>query len=204
MTDIVSRRKDLEARARLFDQFALKDQKNYYQNTIATNRKAGAGAHFWRAMFAFLTGFFAALAGLMAQTLFVDSAACGTLAENLPGYCTAAEWFGTFLAVGAVLLPGVGVIFSTLADLYQWDKLTAIYEAALENLEVADSLSPPDKIPESEMDVYAASVQAFAEGALNVMRDETAQWGQSIRTPAQIEAFLAAARERAEPKPDST
>lgn len=195
---MANRRQELEARYRVFDRFAVKDQKRYYEKTIRNNRKAGVQINRFRAMFAFLTGLCAALAGLIVQTTFVDSATCGALAENPPGSCDFLSGLAMFLAVMAVALPAVGTFFSTLGDLYQWDKMTSIYDAALENLEVADSLSPSEKIPEAEVEVYEASVMAFAEGTLNVMRDETAQWGQSIRTPAQIEEFLAKARAKAE------
>lgn len=195
---MANRRQELEARYKLFDKFAVKDQKAYYEKTIQKNRRAGVQINRYRAGFAFLTGLCSALVGLIVQTTFVDSATCGTLAQSPPGSCDFLSAFAMFLAVMAVVLPAIGTFFSTLGDLYQWDKMTSIYDAALENLEVADSLSPSEKIPENETEVYEASVMAFAEGTLNVMRDETAQWGQSIRTPAQIEEFLAKAQKKAD------
>ena len=197
MTEPTNTRQDLETRYRIFDQFAMKDQKRYYERSIDYNRRAGSQINHYRALFAFLTGLCAAFAGLITQTALVDTATCGA-GQDTPGYCGLLGALSTVLAILAVTLPAVGVIFSTLADLFQWDKLTSIYSDALENLEVADSLSPSENIPKDDATVYRASVRAFAEGALNVMRDETAQWGQSIRTPAQIEEFVAKERERAE------
>jgi hypothetical protein len=92
-------------------------------------------------------------------------------------------------------MPVLGQIFNTLADLYQWDRMITIYDSALENIEVADAQSP---LPDMDDVVYAASVRAFTEGTLAVMSDETAQWGQSIRTPPQLERFVAEQRERAQ------
>jgi|GEM_PF-498633 len=92
--------------------------------------------------------------------------------------------------VVTVVAPALGGAFTTLADLYQWDRLTTIYESALENIEVADSRSPNPNIPLQDLIRYRASMRAFAEGTLSVMRDETAQWGQSIRTPEQIDKFI--------------
>jgi hypothetical protein len=45
---------------------------------------------------------------------------------------------------------------------------------------------------------YNAALRAFAEGTLSVMRDETAQWGQLIRPPRQIEEFLQAEARKAQ------
>ena len=193
-------RQELETRYRIFDHFALKDQKGYYKHAIEQNRQAGRQISHYRALFAFLTGLCAALAGLIAQTTFVESAPCWSDAVDKPAHCGAVGALATILAILAVVLPAVGTIFSTLADLFQWDKLTSIYSDALENLEVADALSPSENIPVEQVGIYLASVRAFAEGSLNVMRDETAQWGQSIRTPSQIEEFIAAERRKAEQK----
>lgn len=172
-------REDLKARYRIFDKFAVKDQKNYYRRTVAENRRSAVQVNQLRATFALLSGLSAALAGLLSQIW--DGSSVGAFVQ--------------FLAVMAVVMPAVGAIFNTLADLYQWDKLTSIYDSALENMEAADALSPSDKITEN--DLYEARLHAFAEGALMVMNDETAQWGQSIRTPDQIEAFVTRQAERA-------
>jgi hypothetical protein len=177
MTD----RKEMQARYHLFDEFALKDQKRYYERTIEKNRKSAAQVNFYRAIFALLTGLFAALAGIITATTSEDSSWI-----YIAGAC----------AVLAVVLPALGGAFSTLADLYQWDKLNTIFESALENMEVADALSPSEKIIDDV--VFRASTRAYAEGALTVMSDETAQWGQSIRTPSQIESFVAEERAKVE------
>jgi hypothetical protein len=100
------------------------------------------------------------------------------------------------LVIVAVVAPALGGAFTTLADLYQWDRLTTVYDVAAENLEVADAQSP---LPSMEDDlVYRAALRAYAEGTLAVMRDETAQWGQLINTPRALEAFIVQERAKAE------
>lgn len=187
-------RADMQARYRLFDRFALKDQKAYYDSTVARYRKSATQVNRYRAGFAFLTGFSAAAAGLIVQTSFTDGAPCGALAQNPPGYCGALEIATGILAVLAIIFPVLGGAFSMLADLYQWDKLITIYEGALVNMEVADALSPTESMDDNT--VYRASMRAFAEGALTVMNDETAQWGQSVRTPPQLEQFIEEERQK--------
>jgi hypothetical protein len=134
-------------------------------------------------LFAFLTGLSSALAGLIV-------AAEG----NLQDTSAVIQTIVVILAIGAVVLPAIGGAFSTLADLYQWDKLNEIFETALYNMEEADALSPKDAMEEDM--TYRASMRAFSEGTLQVMSDETSQWGQSIRTPKQLEEFIREERDR--------
>ncbi|HLY26365.1 MAG TPA: hypothetical protein VKQ72_08495, partial [Aggregatilineales bacterium] len=93
----------------------------------------------------------------------------------------------------AVVAPALGGAFGTLADLFQWDRLITIYKTAEENVIVAEALAPDIAMPDGE---YWAALQAFTEGTLTVMRDETAQWGQLIRDPEQIRNFIEQARKR--------
>lgn len=186
-------REDLEVRYRLFETFALDDQRNYYSSTLAKHRAAASQVNRYRAMLAFFTGVCAAAAGFLVQSYFVTGARC-TLPGPVPGECGAVQGLVSALIVLAVVLPALGTFFTTLADLYQWDRMITIYDAALENIEVADALSP---LPEMDDTVYRASVRAFAEGTLLVMADETAQWGQSVRTPQQLDTFIQQEIERA-------
>lgn len=189
-------RKDLEARYVMFQDFALKDQRGYYAATIKKHRQASQQVNQLRATIALLTGVAAASVGLIAAMNFnvcppdfipnpqtiVPTAGC--------------EWwkltinFAIILATG---LPAFAAFFNMLADLYQWDKLIAIYDAAQENIEVADAHSPIDSMGLKE---YRASLQAYAQGTLDVMSDETAQWGQSIRTPKGMQEYLDEAQEK--------
>jgi PHP family Zn ribbon phosphoesterase len=89
--------------------------------------------------------------------------------------------------------PAIGAAFTTLADLFQWDRQTQIYDTALENLEVADAQSPLASMNDIE---YQAALNAFSEGTLTVMRDETTQWGQLIRTPESLQKYIDAAVRR--------
>ena len=65
--------------------------------------------------------------------------------------------------------------------------MLTIYEASLESIEVAKANAP---LPGMGDDEYWANLKAFTEGTLGVMKDETAQWGQLIRTPDQVTQFL--------------
>ena len=178
-------RSEMEARAELFDKFALKDQKYYYDTAVKRHRKALRQVNLIRASLSLLTGVAAGLAALIVQSN-----------SDMNSYTQSMSFFVGMLAFLSVILPAFGSAFSTLADLYQWDKLISIYDTALLNMEEADALSPNRRI---EDDVeYRASMHAFAEGALQVMSDETAQWGQSVRTPRQVEAYIKAEKERSD------
>ncbi len=109
--------------------------------------------------------------------------------------CTAVNTVVPILLVIAVVAPALGAAFTTLADLYQWDRLVTVYDVALENLEVADAQSP---LPAMDDLVFRAALRAYTEGTLSVMRDETAQWGQLIKTPASLEQFIVQEATRAE------
>ena len=94
----------------------------------------------------------------------------------------------------AVVTPAIGGAFTTLASLYQWDRTVNIYEGALENLEVADSQSPMDEMDDI---TYKAALRAYVENTLRVMAEETAQWGQSVRTPPQLATFVEEEKQKA-------
>lgn len=188
----------MEARYQLFNKFALDDQRNYYTGTINKYRTATSQVNRFRAIFAFLTGLSAAAAGFVVQSYFVDGMACSVnnAGANPTGVnCDALGVLVGLFLVSAVIMPALGAFFSTLADLYQWDRMIQIYDAALENIEVADAQSPH---PEMQDVVYRASLRAFTEGTLQVMQDETGQWCQSIRTPVQLEEFIEEELEKAE------
>lgn len=194
-------RKDLHARYALFEKFALQDQRNYYKKSIRENRRAASQVNRLRAGLALLTGIASALAGFIVQSRFLGKASC-TANINIPADCPTWQSIVVVLTVMAVVLPAVAALFSTLADLYQWDKLITIYSSALENLEVADAQSPHVEIPDEVR--YRASLRAFVEGTLQVMSDETAQWGQSIRTPEQVENFIREEQIKAERRTGGT
>jgi hypothetical protein len=202
-------RKELESRYALFDVLALNDQRSYYRSTVEKHRKAARQVNRFRATFAFLTGFAAALAGLLVQSFIsagdcsiervaegvntVDTAVTAGVAQCNPGLALLVS----ALSVMAIIFPTLGAFFSSLADLYQWDRLITIYDTALENIELADARSPDDTIPVRDVVTYRAALIAYAEGTLSVMSDETAQWGQAIRTPPDIEQFIEEQRVKA-------
>lgn len=183
-------RKDLEARYELFQEFALEDQRRYYKATAKRYNNAAGQVNLLRAVLALMTGFAAALATLLIST----NPACAT--TEVPPECVTLNWVTSALAIGAIILPAIGALFGTLADLYQWDRLVKIYDEAVLNIEIADAQSPDTEITDDVL--YRAAFLAYTEGTLSVMNDESAQWGQAIRTPAQVEAFLAQANARAQ------
>jgi hypothetical protein len=180
---------------RLFNTFALEDQRRYYQVSIDKNRQAARQVGKLRAICSLLAGLAAAIGGFIVQSSMAD----GQCAAASSAAASAASCGGLQLVVGillfvAIVAPVFGGALGTLADLFQWDKLVTIYDAARDSLEVADARSP---IAEMDDLTYLASLRAFAEGTLAVMRDETAQWGQLIRTPEQIDKFIDEERAKA-------
>jgi hypothetical protein len=192
------KRKYLEAQYQLFEYFALKDQRDYYRYKVKQNRLAAAQVNRIRAFFAFLAGMASALVGLIVATSFTSGPMCATATPTPENGCTALNWFVSGLLIVAVIAPAIGAAFTTLADLYQWDRLITIYDSALENIEVADALSPDAQM---EQDDYELALRAYAQGTLSVMNDESAQWGQLIRTPQPLEKFIEEAKQKTSQPP---
>lgn len=204
-------REDLRARVRLFEKAVLEDQRSYYQSAIYKYHRSAVWVNRVRALFALLAGIASAWAGFIVS----DAVARGTfdactvrqlaavaqieitdetVAAQEDADCFTIHVFVPLLMGVAVVAPALGAGFTTLADLYQWERLTSIYNNALENLEVADAQSPIDEMDDIE---YEAAMTAFAEGTLNVMSDETAQWGQLVKAPEDLQAYIDRARQRA-------
>ncbi len=183
-------RQDLETRYEIFQKFALEDQRNYYKSTVRRYRNAAGQVNFIRALLALLTGVASALA-----TYFI-SAHPTCAATDAPPECGGLITLTSTLAILSIILPALAALFGTLADLYQWDRLTKIYDEAVLNIELADAQSPEIEIT-NDIE-YRAAYLAYTEGTLSVMHDESSQWGQAIRTPAQIEEYLAKAQARAQ------
>ncbi len=192
-------RDQVEALTILFDTFAIKDQRKYYEKAINRYRKSGAQVNRLRAYFSLFTGLAAALAGLIVQTSFVPGARCN-VAGGIPSDCTFLTGITALLSIIAVAAPALGGALGTLADLYQWDRLTSIYENALDTLGIADAYSPDSEI--DDLATYRASMNAFSQGTLNVMEDEAAQWGQLVRQPEEISKFIDAEREKVQRNED--
>jgi hypothetical protein len=200
-------RNDYELRYRIFDKFALNDQRKYYTNKTDLFRTARHQVNIIRASMGLLTGLATALAVLLASTAYaggcssevmdiaqrtassaVESAE-RTLALTSIVDCSRLRGFTGLLAAASIILPAIAGFFGAIQSLYQWDRFVQIYKDALENLEAADAqlTARTSEIPDDRfLDAYVA----YTEGTLEVMASETSQWGQSIKTPAQIEAFV--------------
>jgi hypothetical protein len=185
-------RRHMEALYQIFNKATLDDQRKYYKSALTKYRSSAQQVNTIRAIFSLLTGLASAAAGFIVQANYV--AGNCTPPGTAPN-CGTIQVLVNLLLVIAVIAPAIGGAFGTLADLYQWDRMVTIYDVSLENIEVADSRSPD---PEMEDEMYWYSLRAFVEGTLSVMRDETAQWGQLIRTPEQLDKYIDTARQRAE------
>lgn len=220
-------RDDLTARYRVFERAVLDDQRAYYKVQIERNQRASRQINKTRAMFAFLAGAASLLAAIFGGLIAAQggTGACavaeqleaitrlnlspeqadaliaplyaqaGTDAESNAVVCNLLRTFTAVLMIVAVGAPALGAAFTTLADLYQWERLSSIYQTALKSLAVSDALSPLDEEPDS---VYHASLNAFVEGTLSVMRDETSQWGQLVKMPDALQEYIDKAKENAE------
>lgn len=169
---------DFKIRYELFDKYALKDQEVYYDKTIGRSENASRQVNFIRATLALLTGTASAVAAAVAQS----------------SLNTDFEWVVIMAIIISILLPAIGGFFSSLADLYQWERISTIYDSAKRNLIVADAMSPRD---DEAFENYVARFNAYVEGTLQVMSDETAQWGQAIHEPEQTDKFIEQAKQRA-------
>jgi hypothetical protein len=244
-------RDHMRAVYRIFQRFALEDQRKYWQRTSVKFRRAANQVNVIVALFAFLTGFSAALAGVLVSAFLVEGSfanrgecadlqssrnlvaslqglgildaedtiqslqsldvttestgarvdtpaverALSNLASIESGTCDLIQSVVNILMIMAVVTPAIGGAFTTLASLYQWDRSVSLYEGALENLEVADSQSPLEDMDDL---TYKAALRAYIENTLRVMAEETAQWGQSVRTPPNLEAFVQEEKQKAQ------
>src|SRR5579859_886614 len=188
----------LEGLYQVFRKFMLEDQRKYYQKTMDRYETSAKQVNTIRAGLSLLTGIAAALVGLIVVSQPYNQ--CFVLPLSQVEQCGAIRGIVMFLMVVAIVAPALGGAFGTLADLYQWDRVRTIYQASLENIGVANAFRPD---PDMDQATYRASLRAYTEGTLNVMRDESAQWGQLIRTPEQLDRFIAeeTAKQKALAKP---
>jgi hypothetical protein len=176
-------RQDLLTRYEVFDKYALKDQRAYYKSRSAEYRQANRQVTRYRALFSFGTSVVTAMAGLIISLNRGQPLGSGLLV------------FVSVLAILSIVLPAIGSFFSMLADLYQWEKFSTVFESAIENLEVSDAqLSNPERIVDDEY--LKGAYLAYVTSALDVMQSETAQWGQARQSPPEIEAFIEAQRQK--------
>lgn len=176
-------REDLLTRYEVFDKYALRDQRAYYKSRSAEYRQANRQVTRYRAYFSFGTSVVTALAGLIIAL------------NNGRPFSDALMLGVSVLAILSIVLPAIGSFFSMLADLYQWEKFSTVFESAIENLEVSDAqLSNPERITDEEY--LRGAYLAYVTSALDVMQAETAQWGQAKQSPPEIAAFIEAQRQK--------
>ncbi len=187
----VRTRKETEALYKLTKAFIFDDQESYYESMVERYNQSGVQVNGLRAFFSLLTGLAAAAAGLIVQATFSEGKECALAGSN---YCNVMGTLIFVFTIIAVIAPAVSTAFGTLADLYQWDRFVSVYQSAEENLGVADAQAPD---PDMDDMTYHASFEAYVEGMLSVMEDETAQWGQLAQTPPETEDFLEKERAKA-------
>ena len=75
-------RKQMEALAKMFDRFALKDQYGYYRFALERNRLAARQVNAIRSTFALFAGLASILAGFMVSTWFDSTGLCGNTVQE--------------------------------------------------------------------------------------------------------------------------
>ncbi|MBK9123876.1 MAG: hypothetical protein IPM16_12270 [Chloroflexi bacterium] len=206
-------RQELEVRYKIFDRFALGDQRHYYQSKLDSFRKARGQVNMIRASMGLATVVATVFAITMAPSAFnetcteairavstaqlsggIESAAAATVQQL--SNCRSMQLWTSIAAGLSIILPAIGGFFGALLGVYQWDKFVQIYKDAQESLEAADA-QLTDRISDIDDERFISAYIAYTEGTLEVMASETSQWGQSVKTPAQIEAFVKRQVERA-------
>jgi hypothetical protein len=170
-------RNRMEVLNQIFDELALKDQQAYYRKKIDRNRRAAGQVNMLRAGAAFVGG--------------VASAAIALVAANGTNGGTLID----ILVLLAVISPGIGAAFASLNSIFEWDRLVAVYKKALESIYLTDAVSP---IVSMDDMTYFTHLRAYSDAALDVMREETGQFGNLVRSSQQIQDFLEKSRQRAE------
>ena len=178
---------DWKIRYSLFEKSALADQRDYYNFVKEKNRAAARQVNQIRAGLAFGAGVSAALAGTVAQAYLSSGRPCDPTMPPGLFTCNAIQTMVWVFTILSVVFPALAALFNTLADLFQWDRTTEIYEVASDTIEYADALSPVDQEDEQ---AYRAALIKCAEATLAVMQDEQTQWGKSMRTPSQLDKFV--------------
>src|SRR5512142_1483033 len=97
-------RKHMEAFTRLFDHFALQDQRSYYEQTIELYQAAGRQIGRARAVCSLLAGLGAAFAGLIVQSVYVSGARCtlNPIQAADQSYCSLMGFLITLSSIVAV------------------------------------------------------------------------------------------------------
>jgi hypothetical protein len=178
----------------IFETFALRDQQAYYERSIERFGKSTRQVNGIRATLAFATGVASALSGLIVQSNLNSCVGPASATTATVANCGIIHVIIAVCVILTVVLPAWAAAFNILSDLYQWDRLISIYRVANENMTFADAQSP---LPEMDNGTYHVALNTFVEGTLGVMTDETAQWGQLIRTPPDIDKFLKESEQKA-------
>lgn len=172
-------RSEQEARYVIFDTFVVNDARQYYRTVLEEARRAASQVNRLRAAFGFLGGLGAAVIGLIVQS--TPAIVCPASGDNV--FCTASP-IVALLTASVIIFPMLSIFLSLLPLIFEWDERIQVYETALENLEVADAVSPIAEMKDIE---YSAAVRAFTQGTLDVMHDEAVIYGDSAFSPENID-----------------
>jgi hypothetical protein len=171
----------METLVAIFDKFCVDDQRKYYATKEQQYREAMRGATWIRAGMALITGLASALVVFLADGNDANIHALRVL------------------VIIAIIAPAIAAGFNTLADLYQWQRMYTTFGNAFESMAKAAGQEPvrghQDPIR------LRALLDLYVSTTLNIMGDETNQWGQLIREPEEIEQYLTKAQERVDKLP---
>lgn len=167
-------RERMKALNAIFENHALNDQISFYQKKSQRSRRAFYQSNTMRAIFAFLGGLASAIVAAL---------------SNAP------EEVVTAFVMVAIIAPALATAVATYSSVYDWERLAKIYRDALNNVYLADALSPREEMTDEEFYMY---LTAYTDAVLDIMHEETAQFGNMIRSSQQIQDFLDKSRQRAQ------
>ncbi len=119
-----------------------------------------------------------AVCAAAAVILFTTLAGGGCIDALLCGVIGAVA---RFLIIAALTGGAVALLFLFIPLLYQWERLIAVFQASLLNLETIGAASPLNSQPIADDGEYRREVESFTEAVLRVLEEESAQYGQRAR-----------------------
>jgi hypothetical protein len=176
--ELMPSRERMKVLVTIFDRFMLKDQQAYYKKAIEKYRGSAMEVIRIQAGFALLGGLVSAAVGLLEAIDYNR------------------DEFVLPLVFIAVIAPGISAAFASLNSLFQWDRMATLYEDTLNSIYMADAMSPQEELVKDHD--YYLQLMAFVDSTLNIMQEETGQFGAMVRSSQQIDQFVEKQRDRAE------